>query len=120
METGSYILNFLSNIFSLGITRGYYDKTQEFLASQIDNDLVGHIYFFNPSAHGFRATSTIWTIDFRRGSCKDGEYSPPADGGAVEYDAGIKSYDQGIKMPPDEGIEIPDAAPACSSALCEL
>jgi len=99
METGSYIMDFVSNIFSLGITKGYYDKTKEFLTSQIDNDLVGHIYFFNPSAHGFRATSTIWTMDFRRGSCKGGEYTPPRDAGTTGYDDGSPSYDLGSEKP---------------------
>jgi hypothetical protein len=66
MDGGSYIIKLISKIFTLGFSDSYSDMAYDYLKGELSEDDAGHIYFFNPSEHGFYGTSAIWTIDFMK------------------------------------------------------
>ncbi|MBR9683002.1 hypothetical protein GOV03_00490 [Candidatus Woesearchaeota archaeon] len=71
MDGGSYLVKALSKIFTLGFADVAVDAAYDHMKDNIGNDDVSHVYFFNPSAHGFYGTSTIWTMEFKKKEAED-------------------------------------------------
>jgi len=62
MEGGSYIIKALSKIFTLGVSDDYLDEAKDYLANNLDENLVGHLWLYKPEGLG---TSSIWVMDFK-------------------------------------------------------
>lgn len=101
MESGGYMWRVLNRIFSFGLSSRGVDAAVTYAQKNWDDDLGGHVYFFNPSQHGFRATGTLWTIDARRigGEIAGNSIDDDCDGEVDER--------SGSPMPPQGGnVEI--------------
>jgi hypothetical protein len=71
MKGGQIIANNLGYLFSLGAANSATTQLNNILQEFIPEDAEGEIYGFIPIEHGFRATTSIWTVYFNGGECGD-------------------------------------------------
>jgi hypothetical protein len=70
MKGGQVIASTTSSIFSLGTLSTVTNQLGDKLVQELGDDVSGEVYGFIPSEHGFRATTSLWTVVLKSEGCE--------------------------------------------------